>query len=510
MKQQLYSSQSSNPDLVIALVSPLGSNTGVVRNSLESSLGKHGYKVRNAKIIDWLNCQIGKTLGDRQRTATWYAKAQKAGNAFCEKHKTEDALARLAIYAVADLRARANRVDKRKRLPNAFILTSLKRPAEVELLRAVYGRSFLLLGVHDTPDAMVEQLAERLAANAHRKRTDADTKDATDLIVTDASEPDDRFGQRVGKTYPLADAFLDASRPESAASEAERLVNLMFRPCFHTPTMDEHAMIHAHAAGLRSIDLARQVGAALVSPHGDVLTTGTNDVPRAGGGIAWEGDQNDARDYKLRRNVSKERRVRTASELVSLLKRAGTIAPDVDVSGAQLEVILKDSQLFALGEFGRTVHAEMDAILSAARAGISVRGGTLYTTTFPCHNCVRHLVGAGMTRVVYMLPFEKSLAFELHEDAIVKKGRDPRPEKVVLERFVGVAPRRYADFFSAEKDERKDENDEPALDKERELKDQFRVDRLQHAALELKVVKGIPQVKAADRRALDLASELHH
>lgn len=68
-------------------------------------------------------------------------------------------------------------------------------------------------------------------------------------------------------------------------------------------------------------------------------------------------------------------------------------------------------------EFGRDAHAEMEAIL-AARAGISVKGRDLYSTTFPCHNCAKLIISAGINRVVYIEPYPKSLAIELHGDSI--------------------------------------------------------------------------------------------
>ncbi|MFD2579396.1 deaminase [Novosphingobium colocasiae] len=53
--------------------------------------------------------------------------------------------------------------------------------------------------------------------------------------------------------------------------------------------------------------------------------------------------------------------------------------------------------------FSRSVHAEMEAIVSVARIGKgSTVESTLYTTTFPCHNCARHIVAAGITRVVFL------------------------------------------------------------------------------------------------------------
>lgn len=50
----------------------------------------------------------------------------------------------------------------------------------------------------------------------------------------------------------------------------------------------------------------------------------------------------------------------------------------------------------------RTTHAEANAIVEAARAGISTNGATLYCTSSPCYMCSKLIIGAGITRVVYL------------------------------------------------------------------------------------------------------------
>lgn len=77
------------------------------------------------------------------------------------------------------------------------------------------------------------------------------------------------------------------------------------------------------------------------------------------------------------------------------------------VDDAQLAAFLKhvNGTRFAdLIEFGRSVHAEMEAVLSAARRGVSMQEATVVCTTFPCHNCARHLIAAGVRRLVYLFP----------------------------------------------------------------------------------------------------------
>lgn len=52
------------------------------------------------------------------------------------------------------------------------------------------------------------------------------------------------------------------------------------------------------------------------------------------------------------------------------------------------------------------IHAEMNAIIWAARKGISIEGATIYVTLEPCSECSKNLIAAGITRIVYDKPYE--------------------------------------------------------------------------------------------------------
>jgi dCMP deaminase len=49
----------------------------------------------------------------------------------------------------------------------------------------------------------------------------------------------------------------------------------------------------------------------------------------------------------------------------------------------------------------RTVHAEMNAVAQAAKYGISLDGSVAFITDFPCWNCFKVLVNAGVTSIYY-------------------------------------------------------------------------------------------------------------
>lgn len=53
----------------------------------------------------------------------------------------------------------------------------------------------------------------------------------------------------------------------------------------------------------------------------------------------------------------------------------------------------------------RTIHAEQNAIVAAARCGAQVYGGTLYCTMEPCYTCAMMVIGLGIHRVIAKHPY---------------------------------------------------------------------------------------------------------
>ena len=52
------------------------------------------------------------------------------------------------------------------------------------------------------------------------------------------------------------------------------------------------------------------------------------------------------------------------------------------------------------------IHAEMNAIIWAARKGIGIEGGTIYVTLEPCSECSKNLIASGIKRIVYEKAYE--------------------------------------------------------------------------------------------------------
>jgi deoxycytidylate deaminase len=114
---------------------------------------------------------------------------------------------------------------------------------------------------------------------------------------------------------------------------------------------------------------------------------------------------------------------------------------------------VRKTRIGQLIEFSRAVHAEMDALLAAARSGAKTVDTRLFVTTFPCHNCARHIVSAGVVEVQYIEPYLKSQAIPLHGDeagkTLAANGATPN---VLFRPFIGVAPRLYRRAFLKDRD----------------------------------------------------------
>ena len=52
------------------------------------------------------------------------------------------------------------------------------------------------------------------------------------------------------------------------------------------------------------------------------------------------------------------------------------------------------------------IHAEMNALIWAAREGISIKDATIYVTLEPCSECSKNLIASGIKRIVYDKAYE--------------------------------------------------------------------------------------------------------
>lgn len=461
-------------ELVFGLVYGAGTEVKPVEQLLRESLQPYAYELRTIHLSEYF-ATILKKNDFRQETPDATRQLQEMGDEL--RRRTEnDFLATLAAYLIGATRARSGPHARRRPTRakpytrTAWLVQSFKRPEEIAKMRAIYGSRFILLGVH-VPEVMRRRTGarrwQRWAAITSLKYEEEATTD----IRRDEHDAAKTYGQELRQTFAQSDFFLDARSEARLKATLPRTVRLIFEEPFEPPVRDEQAMYEAFAAGLRSAEMGRQVGAAIISQAGDLVAVGTNDVPSGQGGLYWSPDIPDGRDFAQQppydSNTLWQRRI--ARELLASMAKNGWLdkrrlskvrKEQVDINEDNLDGFLTDvagTRFADITEFGRAVHAEMDALTTAARYGRPVDGCTIVVTTTPCHSCARHIIASGIRRVVFIHPYEKSLAYDLHDDAVVLEPEypGPAPGKVVFEQFIGVAPRCYPQYFNFGQDKRR-------------------------------------------------------
>jgi cytidine deaminase len=445
------------PELFFGLVGPLGTDLQAILEMLTNALRAVNYKayeLRLSKAMRDIPARPWSELQQGYRDEEIRSHI-KAGNALRERLGRPDAMTMLGIGAIRDFRETV--LDRNRAVEaEAYVFNSLKRPEEIARLRKVYGPAFFVIAAHAPRSRRVDDLAARIAASRHANQAAAYRATAEDLIQTDEKEAGNPYGQNVSDAFAESDVIIDASGIEGAHKSLTRFVDKVFGYEFHTPTQDEQGMFFAHGAACRSASLARQVGAAICR-NGSVLAVGTNDVPCCGGGQYWPGDPGDMRDYARGYDTSDRMRENLLADILSRLQTQGWLATDksgTDIHALVEEALyqgdrpfMKDAHYNSTIDFVRAVHAEVAAITDAGRRGVYLQGGTVYSTTFPCHDCAKAIAAAGISSVVYIEPYPKSLVQELYGDSIAVDPECTAMGKIPFKPFVGIAPKRYTEFF---------------------------------------------------------------
>ena len=460
------------PELVFGLVGPAGVDFDLLVEIVCEELSRIDYKwtvIRLSELLETLDKYSDlKTVKHEEER---YEKYMDGGNNFRATLERGDALALLAVHRIRKIRKDITHHKPRKPTPaprHAYILRRLVRREEVRTLRTIYGRGFFLIAAYSPRAQRAEVLSKKIADSYHDASKEKFRSRAEYILQRDAGEivPEKEkgqeqrlFGQDVRKAFPMADLFIKAEDREEIKSSVSRFVKLIYSYPYHTPTRDESCMFHAQAAAFRSADLSRQVGAVISTTEGDIVAIGCNEVPKPMGGLFWEGDSGDSRDFMVGYDAATKSRIELLTDVLNILRENSWLSVQKRKKNVESLVkqelldektgLMKDSQLMDLLEFGRSVHAEMAALMDASRRGVSVEGCTLYTTTFPCHLCAKHIIAAGISRVVYVEPYPKSRAEDLYPKSISVNKPADRPDMVKFEAFAGIASRLYMTLFEA-------------------------------------------------------------
>lgn len=471
------------PELVIGLVTPIGVDAASVVESLTDVLGSEvDYRTQPIHLIDYL-ASIGLIRpGDRSGIERMDHLID-AGNALRKSMLRRDAFALYAIQAIIGERAKAAGVspdDSKKwsTIPPqgriAYVIRSIKRPEEIQLLRRVYGPWLLVISAFAPRKARFKHILEGLVETGKARSDDRDIQHKIDeLLDRDARELDNtQFGQDTRRAFSQADLFIDITK--DANDQLRRFIRLVFGDRTHTPTRDEYAMFMAKAAALRSSSPGRQVGAIVADALGEVISAGSNEAPSPHGGYEWDNPEHDRRDIAQVEGNTFGEMLRKRELILDTIRRLAGLVDGAEITPSVItdeakdliqegdpefverlrQEVLRESEIESVIEYQRTVHAEMAALQNAHRHGTSVDGSTMYTTSFPCHNCAKHILSAGISRVVYVEPYPKSRAKGFYPEAIRVDGENAGDDPILVDPFIGVGPNLFQQLFASVDEDR--------------------------------------------------------
>ena len=445
----------ASSEVVIAFMGAVGCGMPRLIKECAEDLEARGYDVKHIRLSEYIKDEL-KKRGDEIENPR-YLQYQNIGNELRDKNGL-DIFASFAINKISRIRAERNPIelsDSSVPVPRvAYLIDQVKHPSEIQLLKLVYRKIFFAVGVMSSAKDRKNRLLDE----------GIDGCVAEDIMNRDRKEIH-KYGQQLEKAFQLADYFVHhpSSHQEETKKQLKRFGDILHGDNKVSPSQQEYAMYVAYSTGLKSACLSRQVGAAIVDKDGNLIATGSNDVPAYKGGLYTEYHETDGRcinrgfcENDFQKNKRRKNIERGLTDFIKSEK-------SFEDSGVRNTMLLNAEKLVSevyrlsgvgdLIEFSRAVHAEMDALISLSRgsSGSSV-GASLFTTTFPCHNCARHIIAAGIDKVFYVEPYDKSLAFDSHEDAIElldydHPGNKAGGTKVQFIHFSGVAPALYADVF---------------------------------------------------------------
>jgi len=473
------SAQGDESEIVIAFVAAIGVNLFHAEEAARWKLEQIGYRVIRIRVttdvLPRLDASASQNFSN-DFTRIW--RMMEIGTEARKKYGSDV----VALGIAAEIGRKRPAKEETKK--TAYLVHSLKHPDEVRCLREIYPRGFYLIGVHSPPESRRKYLVslKGIGRPEAKRLMDRDKKENRD------------FGQQLVDTFHLSDFFAGWEESENAETQRrsvtllknsiERFVEIMFGHPYRTPAFGEYAMFLAFSTALRSADLSRQVG-AVIARDGEILGMGANDCPCPGGGLYWPTldpesltfqDSPLGRDWTRSVDSNRKEQIELVGQIVDIVanEMSNEISSHLGTSNVEPRVVetlersllkklrhvlLTNSRISDLTEYGRIVHAEMEAMLACARTGVSTVGATLYSTTFPCHNCAKHIVAAGIKRVVFIEPYLKSRAMKFHNEAIeiaypVLSQEENAAcgglsgKKVRFEPFFGVGPRKFFDLFS--------------------------------------------------------------
>lgn len=243
--------------------------------------------------------------------------------------------------ALANMALESMEADKK------YAVSSIRNTTEVEALRK--RKNFILVHI----DAQPKLRFSRMLA---RKKHGEELPTYADFLASEKKEmSDDPAGQQLHKVFKMADLVI---RNEGSVADLQSKLDKflkIYKPKLDIrPNWDEYFMSIVHQVSRRSTCDRGKMGAVIVKDK-RLLSTGYAGSPMG--------------------------------------------LPHCDEVGHEMHTVTNPDGTSSQHCI-RTAHGEQNAIVQAARFGISIDGSTLYQKMEPCYSCAKMIINAGIKRVV--------------------------------------------------------------------------------------------------------------
>jgi len=352
-----------------------------------------------------------------------------------------------------------------------FVIDALRNPFEIEYFRNRYS-NFYLFSILAIKDVRKRRLKEKILLS------DEEIKQLQGIENKAPSSKEELYEQNINFCVGKGDVFInnDDVSITLLTYQLGKYIALILNPGLVTPTKDEIFMQVAFTARYASGCISRQVGAVVTGKDGYVRGVGWNDVPEKQIPCLYRTLEelkdtseitrdyvfsdyelsSDFKDFALNefeynrkkwnknfpfcfKDIQNQKEVN--EKIKEAKKRIGTMS--LGVKGVEeLKKIIDDFKNFKNPTRERALHAEENAFLQAAKVGgMSVAGGTLYSTDSPCQLCAKKSRQLFIKRIVYIDDYP-----DISKEHTLCSGKEETRPKI--EMFSGAIGQAYFKLYA--------------------------------------------------------------
>ena len=302
------------------------------------------------------------------------------------------------------------------KIPSLFVVECFRNPYEIEFFRSRYSE-FYLLSI-----SCERQIREQRVKHFSQER------DGRDQGLGNKSG--ELYKLDVRKCVLLSDiALLNNYSKDTFYERLIQYLALIRSPGCYPPSINELYMHLAYSHSLMSTCISRKVGAVIRGPKGYIYAAGWNDVGEGQIGCGIRRKE----DFSFISNIPKvsskykkedfDRLVHQKNgnyicykDIMSKLEfdnKLNKLSESKECQNKCIEKIESEISIKRL-EYCRALHAEENALLQITKiGGLPVKGGTIYTTTYPCELCAKKLYQSGIRTIYYTEPYPETISEEV-------------------------------------------------------------------------------------------------